>query len=129
MHLSTTENIAMSQKLTEELSERFLARLVKSVTGPMQVVSGPGLAAHDGRPGQKPTGDDAELLAKTQHVRKPQERLMEFIARTGLSPLQMRAMSKDEISRFVAIVSGHAQEAKPTGTFGQRAPQKFVLES
>jgi len=122
-------NIEMQHQLSQEKSDRFLSRLIKSVTGPLPVLAGPGLSARDGHPGQPVVGDDPELLAKTQHVRKPKERLMEFIARVGMSPNQMRTLSKEEISRFVATVSQHEQLNAPAGMFGQPAPQRFVLEA
>jgi hypothetical protein len=128
MHDSS--NIKMAHDLAQEPSERYLARLIKSVTGPMPVSAGPVQATREGRPFLKAIGDDAELLARTEHVRSKKEPMMSFYARVGLGPTQIRTMSKSEISKFVETISTH-EDVKPpqAGAFGRPAPQKFLLEA
>ena len=46
--------------------------------------------------------EDAHLLAKTSHVRRKDERLLELIARCGISPEQIRAWDKQRIAAFCA---------------------------
>ncbi len=129
MKFSDTPNLEMQQKLKEEPTDRYLSRVTNAVTGPMAVTAGPGMPAHDGRPGQRVVGDDPVLLEKTAHVRKPKEKLMEFIARTGMSPNQMHTLSKEEILRFVETVSAHESVAPPPGSFGRPVPQRFTLDA
>lgn len=75
--------------------------------------------------GVQATVEEPDLLKKTEHVRRkgssgwvgdpvngpqtfrtvPDETIIEFVARTGLSVAQIRTMSREEISNFVATVT------------------------
>lgn len=44
---------------------------------------------------------DHEFRDRVRHVLKPHEPLMEFVARTGLAPVEAAKMSRDQITRFV----------------------------
>jgi hypothetical protein len=87
----------------------FLPSLVERemAKGRMPVIGNHSYTPRDGRPAPRVVGDDPQLLAATAHVRKPQERMGEFFARTGLSAAQIRVMSPGEISKFVETVSCH----------------------
>lgn len=95
------------------------------LTEPRVVVAGPPLE-DPGKGGRVPAiiaRDDSELLKRTAHVRGKKEALMPFYARTGLGPTQILQMSKDEITRFVAVVSQHEQVVAPRYV---SIPDKFV---
>jgi hypothetical protein len=128
-NMHDSSNVKMAHDLAQEPTERYLSRLIKSVTGPMPVSAGPVQATREGRPFLRAIGDDAELLARTEHVRGKNEPMNSFYARVGLGPGQIRVMSASEISRFVETVSTHEEVKPPTaGAFGQPAPQRFLLE-
>jgi len=82
----------------------YIARELKKVDGPMQVIAGtPPTGTREGVPLPRPIGDDPELLKLTKHVRRPGEKFInQFIARTGLSPLQIRSLSPTELAKRVA---------------------------
>jgi hypothetical protein len=123
-------NIKMAHDLAQEPTERYLSRLIKSVTGPMPVSAGPVQATREGRPFLKSIGDDAELLEKTKHVRRPKECLMEFYARTGIGAHQVRTLSMADLNTLVETVSkNEAVQPPQAGAFGRPAPQRFVLEA
>jgi hypothetical protein len=128
--MQDSANIKMANDLAQEPTARYLTRLIKNVTGPMPVLAGPVQATREGRPFLKAIGDDAELLARTEHVRTKNEPLISFYARVGLGPGQIRVMSKSDISKFVEIVSAN-EDVKPpqAGAFGRPAPQRFMLEA
>ena|SRR5690348_11163310 len=44
--------------------------------------------------------EDEMLLRKTEHVRRKGERLLQLIARSGISPNQIRAWTKTQIQEF-----------------------------
>jgi hypothetical protein len=93
------------------------------------VVAGPDLTSPDGKIRFARADQDAELLEKTAHVRRPKESLMEFYSRTGCGAAQVRSSSKDEIARFVETVSRNEKEVSlETSIFEPRqAPPRFVL--
>ena len=90
-----------------QIDSQILRRLFARC-GPMVVVAGPTEGPGLNNPVQK-IAEPYDLLSKTGHVRKwirearkeREETILEFIARTGLSPGQIRSMSKTEIKRFV----------------------------
>src|SRR5690349_15181264 len=97
---------------------------------PMPVVSGTPAKPAEGVAARPSVGDDEQLLAKTSHVRKPNERMMEFYARTGLGPAQILSYSRDEIARFVETVSSPTHPMAPSNSLApqqRRLPNKFVL--
>ena len=125
--MSDSTNVQMQHQLAEEPTGRYLARLIKNAE-PMVIVGGPTLGTREGRPGPRVLGDNAELLSRTEHVRTKNEPMNSFYARIGLGPVQIRTMSKAEISRFVETVSQHESVQPPASTFGKPS-QKFVLEA
>jgi len=122
-------NTSMQHQLAQERSDNFLARLIKSVTGPMVIAAGPVPGTREGRPGPRAIGDDPTLLEKTAHVRTKNEPMNSFYARVGLGPKQILAMSKAEISHFVEVATANETPKAPTGMYAQPAPQRFVLEA
>jgi hypothetical protein len=69
-----------------------------------------------------------ELIA---HVLKPNEKLGEFVARTGLGKMQALGMSKEEITRFVQVAEERENDSPYSPAAWQRTnnlPQHFVLE-
>jgi hypothetical protein len=124
-----SSNVEMQHQLAQERSETFLSRLVRGITGPMVISAGPAPGAREGRPGHRVMSDDPVLLAKTDHVRSKNEPMNSFYARVGLGPVQIRTMSRSEISHFVEVATANEEPKPPTGTFGQPAPQKFVVEA
>jgi len=87
-----------------------IARLMARVTGPMPLISTTAQPTREGVPGPRVIGDDPELLALTQHVRKPKEPLMSFYARTGIGPAQIRDLSKAELSDRVELARKNAED-------------------
>lgn len=106
----------------------FLSREIAKVTGPMAIVGGTQLqSTREGVPLAKPIGDDSQLLKLTAHVRKPGEKLMQFYARCGLGPLQIRSLTPTELARRAAIADKNNTEsglifADPTPT-----PQRLTI--
>ena len=99
----------------------FIHRLLSSWTAPMQVVSGVvNTAPVDNRVPRIVVGDDQNLLNKTAHVRRKNEKILELVARTGISPNQIREFSKVEIAKFVALSEQNAMEEPPRTIFEQK---------
>jgi len=127
--MSDSTNVQTAHDLAQHQSESYVARIVRSVTGPMPIVGGPSLGAREGKAGPRVVPDDKELLDRTAHVRTKNEPMLSFYARVGLGPTQILAMSKAEISHFVETVSQHENvQAPQAGAFGRPAPQRFLLE-
>jgi hypothetical protein len=97
---------------------QHIKKLMARVTAPLPVIAGSAPVPTDNRITPKIVGDDEHLLAKTSHVRKPNEGIMAFVARTGLGVSQIRTMSKDEIRRFVEVVAQNEQIAEPAKVAG-----------
>ena len=109
---------------------QFLKGLLARVVAPV-VVSGPPLPSPvDGHAPLRSRGDDEQLLAKTAHVRKKDERLMEFYARTGLGAAQIREMSRKQIEEFVEVAALQEQPPVPAMLVeGPRPlPRKLFIE-
>lgn len=105
----------------------YLARVLASVTGPMPILGGVGLPPVDGRPSRTLIAEDPELLERTRHVRRPHERLMEFWARGGPGPGQLRQMTRSEISAFMRQVELNAKDdVKPPPTFVTPVPKTIA---
>jgi len=68
--------------------------------------------------------EDSALLAKTSHVRRKNERLIELVARCGISPMQIREWDLDRIRKFCAQAEVNAAdlEAPPATVFTRRQP-------
>lgn len=92
-----SERLATESYLTG-IVERVLA---KQTSQPQKWVSGYGVTST--------LEQDADLLARTAHVRTPGEKIMQFFARTGLGLHQLRNMTKDEIKRFVDVTTANPQ--------------------
>jgi hypothetical protein len=109
---------------------QYLGRLLDRVVPPT-VVSGPLHRSPDGKFNWARRGEDPELLERTRCARGPKETVMEFIARTGLGAHQIRSMSREEILRFVAVVSqqdeftGHPTTWVPLEP--KTIPAKFLM--
>jgi hypothetical protein len=81
-----------------------------------------------------PNDDDA-FIYKVSHAMKRGEKLMQFVARTGLGRAQALAMSRQEISNFVRQSEANAvNEIAPPGPQvfqikppPPRAPQNLVM--
>ena len=103
---------------------------ILNVKAPMPVMGGPDPVPTDSAIMRTRVSDDAELLKRTEHVRRPKEVMMQFYARTGLGKSQILTMTKDEISKFVEIAE---QSAKDTAQVNvrdfepKRVPPRFVL--
>lgn len=95
-----------------------MAQIMRSVTGPLPVLAGAAAKGTlNGVPRPAPRGDDPELLERTKHVRRKNERLGQFFARIGLGAAQIRNMTKDEISRFCEIVENNNSETESWFSF------------
>jgi hypothetical protein len=79
---------------------QFIARILSGPIGPSPVMGG--MSADGNLP-----EEDFGLLAKTSHVREPNEPLASLVARTSISPDQLRSWSKDEIARRVALAEAN----------------------
>lgn len=82
----------------------------------------------------KPVDPDAdtEVMARIKHVLKPNEKFLQFVARTGLGPASIRCMSRDEIAAFVEQAErNRAEEAlpPPQAFEPQQPPKKFLLKT
>lgn len=62
-------------------------------------------------------GEDAELLAKTEHVRNRGECMYEFYARTGIDAHFLRHATEKEISDRVALVMNSDREEESVYVF------------
>jgi hypothetical protein len=80
--------------------------------------------------------NDPAFESRIAHVLKPGERIMQFVSRTFLGRTQALAMTRAEISNFVAEaeirrVEEGSLEPHASFSFGPkqplRAPQKFVM--
>ena len=77
-------------------NERCLAALFRAETlGPARIVGG---TDPNGQFHSRVETD--ELLSRSSHVRRKGEPVQSLIARTGISPSQIRALSKSEIAAF-----------------------------
>lgn len=54
---------------------------------------------------------DRELLLRTEHVRRPGETILELIARTGISIVQLREWDRERIARFIAQAEENNRDA------------------
>lgn len=75
---------------------------------------------------------DVEVMGRVKHVLKPNEKFLQFVARTGLGPASILAMSREEITRFVEQAErNRAEEALPPPTVFEpkQPPQKFFLRT
>ena len=107
----------------------FIHRLLSSWNRPMSVVGGvTNNAPVDNRVPRPVISEDKELLDKTAHVRRKNEKILELVARTGISPNQIREFSKVEIAKFVALSEQNAMEEPPRRYFEAPAlPNKIKI--
>jgi hypothetical protein len=54
--------------------------------------------------------EDADLLAKTQHVRAKSEKIIELIAKAGITPAQIREWDEAQIAKFCAQATENAKD-------------------
>jgi hypothetical protein len=131
-HDVTNEGVANAK--AEGNFGKFLSRLVSSVRGPMPIVGGSGLPPVDGKPGRKVTGVDADpvLLDRTKHLRKKNESMMGFFARTCIGAHAVRTVSRNELDRLyqVALANPEYRENETViqETFTPKPrPTRFIL--
>jgi hypothetical protein len=86
-----------------------IARLLARVTGPMPIISATAQPTREGVPGPRVIGDDPGLLDLTKHVRKPKEKMLEFYARTGIGPVEIRSLCTTELARRVELAEQNAE--------------------
>jgi len=73
--------------------------------------------------------DDPSVLARIKHVLKPNEKLLQFFARTGLGRTQALTMTRAEVSQFVEQVERNRQQEASTAHFEPRGiPARLVIE-
>ena len=96
------------------------------------------LKAQQGDPNNA-TAEDQILLSATEHVRRKmgngkQESFNELVARTGISPGQVRTMSRHEIATFCAAAEAREQDeiriSGHSATLAEDRPQinsRFVM--
>jgi hypothetical protein len=104
----------------------FLRRILNSWTSPMRVVAGPVQGPVDNRSPRPSAGESQELLDRTEHVRGKKEPMSSFHARTGLGKAQIMEMSREEITRFVAIAEQNAAEEPGTNYFAPKSTSKKI---
>lgn len=105
----------------------FLRRLIDTCWArPMTVVGGPTTGPQDNLVMRPVAPQDQELLDRTSHVRLKGEKLLQFYARVGLGPAQIRTMSRAEIKRFVDIAEENAEQ-QPKFFEPTPLPQKIRL--
>lgn len=66
--------------------------------------------------------------SKIAHVLKPQEQLTEFMARTGLGPVQAQSMTAEQITKFVAQSANPENDPNLSAWSPKRVPMHFLLE-
>jgi len=74
---------------------------------------------------------DSQYRQLVAHVLKPNEKLAQFIARVGLGRTEAARMSKEEITRFVAVAEERENDSPYSAAAWQRTnnlPQHFTLE-
>jgi hypothetical protein len=95
-----------------------MAQIMRSVTGPLPVLAGAAAKGTlNGVPRPAPRGEDPQLLERTKHVRRKNERMGRFYARVGLGAAQILAMTPDEISRFCEIAEENNSEVDSAFSF------------
>jgi len=105
------------QRSNDQVSLERHAATLQARMGPTRIVAGPdpetpkdgAIFSYDTRTRAL---SEADLLARVKHVLRKGERWLQFVARTGLGPHQVRTMTRDEIKRFVDIGSKNEQTVK-----------------
>jgi hypothetical protein len=134
MNTHDVSNIEQANAKAESNFGNFMARLLARVTGPMPILGGSGLPPMEGKPGRKVTGVDADpvLLERTKNLRKKNESMMEFFARTLIGAHAIRTASKEELARMYQVaISNPEYRENETVVFEtftpRRPPTRFIL--
>jgi hypothetical protein len=110
---------------------QYLANLVRAARPP-QVCGGPDYSTPNGVKWAR-TAEDSDLLAKTVSVRSKDEKLIELMARTGISLHQLRTLTMQEIERFVRTVQDNGNDPYIPQTFTapevKKRPAKLYLDT
>jgi len=121
------KNMPAGEPVPKTGAVEFMRALFAGLS-PMRVVAGPAPKADKDGKVRPIDGDDEALLAKTRHVRRQGERLMELIARTGISVGQLRTMDEAEIARFCRAAESNEPWKAVADEFSPRpVPIKFIL--
>jgi len=125
--LSSLPAAQAKQRQVDEMSARLTQNLSLQVANakPMPVLGGmPGPAVNGvARPF---VGDDPELLKRTATVRKKNETLMQFYARTGVSAHQLTTLSRREIEKLVRLAESNEDMNQPQPR-ATKIPAKFAV--
>jgi len=98
--------------------------------GPLRVVSGCAPTTDPDGKLRPVVGEDQVLLEKTKHVRRKDEKMMQFFARTGIGKSQILSLTKDELARLVAVASQNEGADAPSNTWTPQVktiPRKLCI--
>ncbi|HTX14751.1 MAG TPA: hypothetical protein VMD77_05600 [Candidatus Baltobacteraceae bacterium] len=103
-----------NRQMSDVRAEANLARLYKSLPK-MKVID---------------LNDDSEFERAVRHVMKRKEKLMQFIARTGLGRSRALQMTRDEITAFCEAAQRNAREdyTDPETMKPKAYPRRFFLD-
>jgi hypothetical protein len=109
-----------AQQEMDLVNERAIGRQIENAR-PMPIVAGPVGAAINGV-SRRVIGDDAVLLARTQHLRLKKETMGQFHSRTGIGANQILTLSLKELESLYKITQLQEKIEAPKAT---PIPSKF----
>lgn len=105
---------------------QYVASLIRKWTSPLPIIAGANSDTIDNRLRRSYVGEDDELLARTSHVRRRKETMLQFYARVGLGAAQILTMTKSEITHFVSVAEQN-EPWEPKLFEPKPLPQRFMI--